>query len=604
MGQLFDPDEGKLPPKRHQLADGERTARVLPDVSGIDRNFDYVVPAGLVDGVAVGSLVRIELHGRRVAGWVVELDPPIEPGMKLRPILKVSSVGPDEQTVELASWAAQRWCGRLAAVLRSASPPRMVVNIAKPRRARRPTVDGDSASVDSLQARVGVALESNGVVAFRVPPAQDQRSVLRGAAKLGNVLILVPELARVRIAARYLAQAGFRVHTHPDDWASAPSGGVVVGSRSAVWSRTAKLDAIVVIDEHDESFQDERVPTWNARDVAVERARRAGIPCLLTSPVLSLAALSAADTVMDLGRKTERASWPVIEVVDQRLADPGRPSLFSDQVAAALRQSASAVLVLNRKGRAQMLACGSCGELVRTEDGEHLMAEDADGMLAARTGEIRPKVCAHCGATALKRLRLGVTRAAEELHHLTGREVLELSSSTDRTVGDDCPLVLGTEAALYSRRRAELVVFLDFDQELLAPRYRAAEQAMWLLARAARLVGSKADGGRILVQTRSPDHRVLRSAVRSAPALLVDEERGLRKSLGLPPFGALAEISGAGADDYAAEFSANAAIIVLGPRADGRYLLRADDADSLAQAIQAANRPKERIRIAVDPARV
>lgn len=609
MGQLFDPDEGKLPPELHQLSPGERTVRILPDVSGIDKHFDYVVPANLVDRVSVGTLVRVELHGRRVAGWVIELDPEIKPGLTLRPIVKVSSVGPDAETVDLARWTALRWCGRLAAVMRSASPPKMVANMAKPRSQRRPSSDDAAGEPDdTLQRLATEALSRSGgsTVVLRVPPSQDQRTLLLAAAAMGNVLILIPEVARVHVAARFLKHRGYRVHVHPDDWANGPSGGVVVGSRSAVWAPTAALDAIVVIDEHDESFQDERVPTWNARDVAIERARRAEVPCLLTSPALSLAALEAADTNVEFGRKAERAGWPIVEVVDQRLADPGRPTLFSERVAAALRDSSTAVLILNRKGRARMLACGQCGELVRTEDGEHLMAEDAEGMLtAASTGEQRPKVCAVCGGTTLKRLRLGVTRAAEELHRLTGREVLELTSSTvDRSIDEDLPLVLGTEAALFSRRRAELVVFLDFDQELLAPRYRAAEQSMWLLARASRLVGARSKGGRVIVQTRTPDHRVLRAAVRAAPSLLVDEERAVREPLGLPPFGALAEISGAGAAAFVAAFEPEPAITVLGPRADGRYLLRCDTAEVLSSALNGAPRPKDRVRIAVDPSRV
>ena len=92
-------------------------------------------------------------------------------------------------------------------------------------------------------------------------------------------------------------------------------------------------------------------------------------------------------------------------------------------------------------------------------------------------------VCANCGAVALRNVRAGVARAREELEALAGEPVAEI---TAKTVGDPgTRVVVGTEAALHHvRAPVGVVAFLDFDQELLAPRYRAAEQALGLLARA------------------------------------------------------------------------------------------------------------------------
>ena len=102
--------------------------RVVPDVSGIDKTFDYAVPDSLGD-VAVGSIVRVELHGRRVDAWVVEYldDASAElVDYELKPLIALLSVGPDAETVRLARWAADRFAGPLRAVLTVASPPRRV----------------------------------------------------------------------------------------------------------------------------------------------------------------------------------------------------------------------------------------------------------------------------------------------------------------------------------------------------------------------------------------------------------------------------------------------------------------------------------------------
>src|SRR5205823_12220476 len=104
---------------------------------------------------------------------------------------------------------------------------------------------------------------------------------------------------------------------------------------------------------------------WNARDVAVERARRSGVPCVLTSPCPSLDAL-ATSALLTPSRSEERAGWPALEIVDRRKEPPGQ-GLFSERLVALVREAGTVVCVLNRKGRARLMACASCGELARCE---------------------------------------------------------------------------------------------------------------------------------------------------------------------------------------------------------------------------------------------
>src|SRR5436305_1867544 len=104
----------------------------------------------------------------------------------------------------------------------------------------------------------------------------------------------------------------------------------VVGARAAAWAPLTAPSAVVVIDEHDEAYQEERAPTWNARDVAVERAHRAGVPCVLTSPCPSLEASAMAPLLVP-SRAEERAGWPVLEIVDRRKEAPGL-GLYSERL--------------------------------------------------------------------------------------------------------------------------------------------------------------------------------------------------------------------------------------------------------------------------------
>jgi len=581
-GRLFDPDEP--PPLRPQPA-GPAVVRVLPDVSGLEKEFDYLPVA---DGEAppVGSLVRVELQRRTVAGWVTATGVTPPPGVTLQPLVKVTSAGPSPDVVELARWAAHRWSGRLGPVLRAASPPRQVPLL--PELGQRGNGPG-----------------LGGVSLVRLAPDDEGVGLIEPLARQGSVLVITPRLGAAGHLAGRLRRLGLGARLHPRDWpTSASRGGVVVGARSAVWARVPDLAGIVVLDEHDESLQEERNPTWHARDVAVERARRAGVPCVLASPCPSLAALAlVGDAVHKPARSAERAGWPVVELVDRRTEEPGRSGLFSPRVANVVRGPGPVLCVLNRTGRAVMLSCAVCGELVRTEDREHLMVERDGQLVSPATGESRPLVCAVCGAAKLKRLRLGVTRAAEELAALAGEPVAELTAATRPGARLPARVLVGTEAALHQLGGVDTVVFLDMDAELLAPRYRAGEQAMALLLHAARLTGPRAGGGRIVVQTRTPDHRVLRAAVHADPGILTREEAVVRRAMGLPPYGALAEISGAGADALADRLLADPGLTVMGPR-NGRWLIRADTPDHLADALRPSERPPGRLRVHVDPPRV
>jgi primosomal protein N' (replication factor Y) len=575
-----------------------RAVRVVPDVAGIDKTFDYAVPAAwAADGrdalVAPGSVVRIDLHGRRVGGWIVEVDVVPPPGVALRPLAKVSGLGPPAEIIELARWTARRWAGRLSHVLTSASPPTAVRGLPTP--ASRP------AAPMALDPFADRAFAGAGSV-VRLPPAADSFDLVLAAARRGNALVVTPSVDEAKRVAGRLRRAGIPVALHPRDWAIGAAGATVVGARASVFAPVRDLAAIVVLDEHDEALQEERMPTWHARDVAVERARRAGVPCVLVSPVPTLEALELAPLVVP-SRADERAGWPIVDVVDRRREDPTKAGLLGERLVPFLRGPGPVVCVLNRTGRSKLLACDACGELARCELCAAAVVQGDDGLLTCpRCGTTRPVVCAACGATKLRNLRAGVSRVREELEALAQRDVVEVTASQE--LGDRrADVYVGTEAVLHQLHEARVVIFLDFDQELLAPRARAAEQAMVLLARAARLVGDRASGGRVVVQTRVARHEVLDAAVRADPGRLVPVERARRRDLRLSPFCALALVSGAAAEAFVARLgSFLSAVEVQGPL-DGRYLLRAPDHATLADALAVIDRPPGRLRIEIDPLR-
>lgn len=561
-----------------------RVARVVPDVTGLDKQFDYSVPASLE--VAVGSRVRVPLHGRRVGGWVVALDDP-EPGVpldRLVPIAAVSSVGPSSALVDLARWASVRWgVGRLRPFLVAASPSTMVRTVGRSRRTIEP---GPPAA--------------SGVVV--VPPLVDPLPVVTAASASGPTLVIHPSPAAVRAIATRLRKQGLTVAALPDEWAAAAAGvDVVVGGRSAAWGPCPGMTAAVVLDEHDESLQEERTPTWHARDVVVERARREGAACILVSPCPTGHALTWAGDRLT-GRAASADGWPRLEVVDRGTDEQWSRSLLSSELIERLRDTSLRVAcVLNTKGRARLLACRSCRAVQRCAECGAVVGQDDSGRFSCgRCASTRPQVCGGCGATAMSLVRPGVTRLRDELEAAAARRVVAVTGdeATDRALSASADVFVGTEAVLHRVRSLDVVAFLEFDSELLAPRYRAAEQALALLARAGRLVGSREGRGHVLVQTFVPDHPVLVAASNGDPTGLWEQQAPGRRLLGLPPFRALAEVEGSGAVEFA-----RATGLEVASR-DGAALVRADEWESLGSALAAAERPRgSRLRVAVDPPR-
>jgi primosomal protein N' (replication factor Y) len=560
-------------------------AKVVPDLTGLDKQFDYLVPDSMRAYVAVGSMVRVVLNGRRVGGWIVDLGKPdgSVPIDRMASIAKWSGIGPTADTIDLARWAAHRWgAGRLRPFLVAGSPRSMVGSL--------PSASTTRAGDD------GVAVPR----LIRVPPNDDPFDVVTEILARGPALVVHPSIDDARRLAARLRHAGWSTAVHPEQWARAAAGvDVVIGGRSAVWSPCAGMRSIVVVDEHDEALQEERTPTWHARDVAIERARRADAACVLVSPCPSVSALQWAGTsVRRPAVVDERAGWPVLEIVDRTREEPWKRSLLTSALIQHLRNPAKRIVcVHNTKGRARLLACRTCKSLQRCEKCQAAVMQDDAGMLVCRRCfTVRPVVCQNCGSGAVSLIRLGVGRLREEIEAAAGRPVGLVTGESESL--PDCDVLVGTEAVLHRAGHADVVAFLDLDAELLAPRYRAAEQAMTLLVRAARLVGGRSGGGRLVVQTFLPRHEVLQAVLHADPSRLAKVETERRQLLGLPPFSALAAVSGAGAIDFASatglESSADADVV----------LLRADSWDRLGQALESTPRPKgSRLRIAVDPPR-
>ena len=573
---------------------------MVPDVSGIDKVFDYIVPEGMLARVGVGDRVRVSLNGRRVSGWVVALGPSGTVGDttldvgRLSEIVAVSGQGVVSELVPLTRWLADYFFGTWRAALSRASAPRV-----RPRHVHQRINSTPSLVSDVAEAAESLVALGGGLCV--VPPVASALQVVTAMASHGGVLVVCPTQRMAILGAASLRRQGLSTALVPDDWDAAREGvNVVIGARSAVFAPCHNLKTIVVIDEHDELHHDERAPTWNSIDVAQERARRADVPCILTSACPSPESIvTHADRIATV---TKGPQWPNIVVED--LANvPVSGSLLSSSLLDAVKDLASTtVCVLNTKGKARLLVCKACGVAQKCPICASLLSqEDNNQLRCVRCSEDRGGVCVSCGRTTFAVPRGGVSHLISQLQRSTDRPLIEITSDTDDNWNNGSVYV-GTEAALYRIPSAATVVFADIDRDLLAPRITAVREVVSLVIRAARIVGS---GGRVIIQTRSPDHPLLAALASDDVASRLMEwnksDVASRRMFGLPPFAHMAHLALSSGETPSS--STDGFQVRIASVADG-VLVSASTRDELGKYI-AQNREQygTQLRVHADPTR-
>ena len=493
--------------------------------------------------------------------------------------------------------------------LRTASPERAVTS-----RCLAPGVRASTRSPTPTTSRAVLDAFAGGPAVLRLPPAADLVPVVQAAASLGDPLVLCARRGPgcPRIADR-LDRAGVPTALHPDDWARAAAGGFGRGRAPgpSAWAPVPDLAAIVVLDEHDEVHQEERSPTWHARDVALERARRARASRACSPRRCRRWRRGEVARLVTVDRAAERSGLaPGGGGRPPSRGPTGRNALFSPTLADVVRCGRTGGVRAQPEGPgrpARLRQLRRAGPLRTVRRGVHRARDDE--LVCRRCGTTRPVVCASCGSTNLKTIRMGVSRVRDDLEALRRRSGAWRSPAETTDAGRRRPAATsGPRRCCTGSTSADVVAFLDLDQELFAPRYRAAEQALGAAScRAARLVG-----GRPTVAGGCCSRPAPRSTRWSGPRCDGDPHAGRRGRTGpaaparVPALRAPWPRS---ATRPARRSSTRSGarrqpdVQVLGP-VDGRWRVRAPDHDVLCDALAATDRPPGRLRLAVDPLRV
>ncbi len=345
---------------------------------------------------------------------------------------------------------------------------------------------------------------------------------------------------------------------------------VVVGARSAVFAPVRELGVIVVDEEHEPSFKQESVPRYHARDVAVERARRAGAVCLLGSATPALeswhAAHAGAYELVSLPERVGGGSACTVQVVDMRLdGERARGSaLFSRLLLHFLGETLAhreqAILFLNRRGYVPVLWCPGCRTTLACEQcSTALSYHRRISRLVCHTcckERDLPAACPTCSRPGLRPVGVGSEKVEVELAKLIPRaRIVRMDSDTMRRREDyettlgaferhEVDVLVGTQmiAKGLDFPRVTLVGILAADQALELPDFRSDERTFQLIAQVSGRAGRGTRRGRVVVQTRNTESPAIRHGVNGDyPGMaryLEEHRRGLR----YPPFGRLCRV--------------------------------------------------------------
>jgi primosomal protein N' (replication factor Y) len=398
------------------------------------------------------------------------------------------------------------------------------------------------------------------------------RAIAAAIAAGGQALLLVPEIAltpqlEATVRSRFPGVPVASLHSglgeseRCSNWLAAHCGRarVILGTRLAVFAPAPELALIVVDEEHDPSFKQPEGFRYSARDLAVARARQRGVPVVLGSATPSLESYYNASTGRyRLLRLTRRigAPPPRIECVDtrgERLAE-GLSAALLAAVEECLARGEQALIFLNRRGYAPVLACRACG----WTSGCHRCA--AKLVLHLKERRLRCHHCGHqsavpascpgCGNVQLAPLGAGTQRIESALaQRLPAARIARIDRDSirrrdawpqmrARIERREVDLLVGTQllAKGHDFPHLHLVGVVNADSRLYSTDFRAAERLYALLTQVAGRAGRGSTQGRVLVQTDFPDHPLYRALVRQDYAAFAQALLAERKAAGLPPF--------------------------------------------------------------------
>lgn len=560
----------------------------------LKRLFDYLPPEGFDCSTLVpGVRVQVPFQTRTLIGVLVSLEIksslPYEKLKRAAAVLDEAPIFP-ESVQKLIEWTAGYYHAGLGEVYAAALPVALRKGgglQAKPQKAKPlpPKDHLPDLNTDQSQAVLSITAALGRFQAFLLDGVTGSgktevylRVIEACLAKQQQVLVLVPEISLTpqtvdRFRARFqlpvvALHSGLSDQARLRAWLAASSGeaGIVIGTRSAVFTSFKHLGLIVVDEEHDASFKQHDRFRYHARDVAVMRAHQANIPIVLGSATPSLE--SYLNVVRDryqhllLHERAGSAALPSYHVIDVRnhKADDGLSPRLIAAMTQVLEDGHQVMLFLNRRGFSPVFYCDSCGWMAGCDRCDaKLVYHRSPPRLHCHHCDARrplPATCGQCHANTVKPIGLGTQRLEESLKvHFPSVPVIRVDRDSTRKKGameallnevhaHPSAILLGTQMLAKGHHfpNVTLVGVVDADSGLFSSDFRSAENMAQLLMQVAGRAGRAEKPGAVLIQTHYPDSPYLTQLLQSGYRAFAFDLLAEREAAALPPYAYMASL--------------------------------------------------------------
>ncbi|KRN34283.1 DNA replication factor Y [Liquorilactobacillus mali] len=391
-----------------------------------------------------------------------------------------------------------------------------------------------------------------------------------------TALMLVPEIALTpqmvkNVVGRFgsnvaLLHSGLSEGERLDEWRRIQNGSakVVVGARSAVFAPLKKIGIIVIDEEHEASYKQEKMPRYHAIEVAKWRARYHNCSLVLGSATPSLESRARAQKGvyewLHLSERINKMPLPEVELIDMRKAtkkiddNVDFSTELRSEIALRLKRKEQIILMLNRRGYSSFMMCRDCGEVLLCPNCDisltlHL---DSHSMKCHYCGheEKIPQKCPSCGSNKIRYYGTGTQKVEQELQNLFPEaRVLRMDVDTTRRKGmhakilkqfgeKKADILLGTQmiAKGLDYPDVTLVGVLNADTALGLADFRASERTFQLLTQVSGRAGRADKEGKVIIQTFNPEHYALQLAKKQDYERFFVREMNVRHQNGYPPY--------------------------------------------------------------------
>ncbi len=565
----------------------------------VRKPFHYRVPEGLKEKAFLGKRVLVPFGPRKVVGYIVGFpgNTDVETVKDIITVIDEAEPVLDAEMLSLTKWISDRYHSSWGEAIEAALPgpikkgkikaaPRHPEPEDNYRPTRRHEPTGEQAAalkpiIASLSKDGGDIFLLHGITGSGKTEVYLQ--AIEAVLKMGrSSIVLVPEISLTPQTVEWFKSrfGGIVAVLHSRlldterfvEWKKLKDGKarIAVGARSAVFAPVKDLGLIVIDEEQETSYKQDETPRYNARDVAVERARISGATVIFGGATPSIEtykkALDGEYKLLRMTERIEKRSLPKVSIIDMRqeMIDVKGSRVFSraleHAVSQVLRKKGQVMLFMNRRGFSTFINCKKCGHVVRCKNCNVSLTYHFD---------TKKLSCHYCGYQADPPLKCPRCKSEDIRYFGAGTQKIESEAArlfpeariarmdTDATakrgshkqiLGDfrkhKIDILIGTQmiAKGHDFPCVMLVGVISADTALNLPDFRAGERTFNLLTQVAGRAGRGEEPGKVIIQTFSPAHYAIEKSVNHDYKGFFDEEIKFREELAYPPFTRIVEV--------------------------------------------------------------